>query len=42
VGETWPPSPPETVEWIAAHPEDFPLVHGEPGRWGMKIWRVVR
>jgi len=42
IGETWPPSPPEPLAWIAAHPEDFTCIHGEPGRWGMTIWRVER
>lgn len=42
IGETWPPSPAAPTEWIAAHPEDFALVHGDAGRWGMKIWRVLR
>ena len=41
IGETWPPSSPEPEAWIAAHPERFRLIHGEPGRWGMKLWRVL-
>ena len=41
IGETWPPSPAQPVEWIAAHPEDFAPVHGQAGIWGMKIWRIV-
>lgn len=40
VGETWPPMPRRVIDFLAAHPDEFPCVHGNPAEWGMDIFRI--
>ncbi|MCK6489526.1 MAG: hypothetical protein L6R48_14600 [Planctomycetes bacterium] len=40
LGETWPSTSTGLALLLAAHPEVAELTHGQPGQWGMTLWRL--